>query len=156
MSEETAPTLREPVSSEHAAGENFVTGAIAGSVAALVGAGIWAAITAYSGYQIGYMALGVGFLVGIVMKKAGNGRSAAFGILAAVIAVIGCVAGNLLSACSFVADEYSLSLMEVLANLSPDYALELLVGQTSPIDALFYFLAVSTAFRTSRHVETEA
>jgi hypothetical protein len=101
MTEETAPTLREPVSPENAGGENFVTGALAGVVAAAVGAGIWAAITAYSGYQIGYMALGVGFLTGIAMRKAGNGRSQAFGILAGVIAVLGCVVGNLLSACVF-------------------------------------------------------
>lgn len=156
MTEETAPALREPVPPENAGGENFVTGALAGVLAAAAGSGIWAAITAYTNYQIGYMALGVGFLVGIAMRKFGNGRSTAFGILAAVIALLGCVAGNLLSACAFVADEYSHSLVEVLGKLSPDLAIELLVEQASPIDALFYFLAVSTAFRTSRHVEAEA
>lgn len=156
MNEESSPTLREAVPSGHEGGENLATGAIAGAVAAAVAAGIWAAITWYTNYQIGYMALGVGFLVGIAMKKAGNGQSTAFGAVAAVIAVLGCVAGNLLSACSFVADKYSLSLMEVLGKLTPDSALELLVEQAGPIDALFYFLAISTAFRASRHVEAEA
>lgn len=156
MNEESSPTLREAVPSGHEGGENLATGAIAGAVAAAVAAGIWAAITWYTNYQIGYMALGVGFLVGIAMKKAGNGQSTAFGAVAAVIAVLGCVAGNLLSACSFVADEYSLSLVEVLGRLTPDSALELLVEQAGPIDALFYFLAISTAFRASRHVEAEA
>jgi hypothetical protein len=31
--------------------------------------------------------------------------------------------------------------------------MELLVEQAGPIDALFYFLAISTAFRSSRHTD---
>ncbi|MEO5915491.1 MAG: hypothetical protein ABIS50_14760 [Luteolibacter sp.] len=133
--------------------ENLVTGGLAGLAAALVGAGTWAAVTYFTNYQIGFMAIGVGYLVGVTMRKYGNGQSNAFGVLAAVLAVLGCVLGNLLSACAFGADSLHVPLMAVLGKMTPSVALSVLQDGFSPIDALFYFLAVSAAYRNSRAVE---
>jgi hypothetical protein len=135
------------------ASENLVIGGVAGAVAALVGAATWAAVTYFTNYQIGFMAIGVGYLVGIVMLKFGHGQSQAFGILAAVLAVAGCLIGNLLSACAFAADQLEAPMMRIVSGLTPDIAVEILQEGFSAIDALFYFLAVSAAFRASRAAE---
>jgi hypothetical protein len=155
MNEEMSPEPQElrynaPTEST----ENLITGGLAGLAAALVGAGTWAAVTYYTNYQIGFMAIGVGYLVGIAMRKFGHGQSAGFGVLAAALAVIGCVVGNLLSACAFAVDGLrtegvEVTMMELVTSLTPSSALEILKEGFSPIDALFYLLAVSAAYRSS-------
>ena len=70
-------------------------GAIAGAVLGAIG---WAAVTASTGYQIGYVAVAVGFLAGYGMRTLGGGRDRADGVIAAVVAFLGCVLGDLLTA----------------------------------------------------------
>ena len=50
------------------AASNLPPGVVAGLGAAIVGAAIWAAITAATDYQIGFMAIGVGFLAGFAVR----------------------------------------------------------------------------------------
>jgi uncharacterized membrane protein len=133
--------------------ENFIFGGVAGLVAALVGAAIWAAVTYYTSYQIGYMALGIGYLVGVVMFRFGHGRSQSFGVLAAVLALCGCILGNLFSACAFAADQLNVPMMKIVETLTPSVAIEILQEGFSAIDALFYLLAVSAAYRASKTSE---
>src|SRR6266542_1094877 len=45
-----------------------------GSGAALVSAILWYAVSAITGYQIGLVAVAVGFIVGLAVKKGGEGR----------------------------------------------------------------------------------
>jgi hypothetical protein len=71
-------------------------GLTSGIVAMLVGAILWGAITYLTGYQIGWMAIGVGLLVGFAIRFFGKGKSMVFGISGAVLALIGCVLGNLM------------------------------------------------------------
>lgn len=152
MNEDLATEVQELRVTESPDGnENLLVGGLTGLAAAIAGAGTWAAITVYTNYQIGFMAVGVGYLVGLTMRKFGHGHSSLFGGIAAILAVLGCVTGNLLSACAFAADELQVSLGTILKVLSPSAALGLLQEGFSPIDALFYFLAVSAAFRTSRN-----
>jgi hypothetical protein len=51
------------VMQEWKADQNLSFGIVGGAVAAAVGATIWAIITAVTNYQIGWMAVGVGFLI---------------------------------------------------------------------------------------------
>ena len=60
--------------------QNLPVGAIAGALAAVGGAGIWALVTVMTEYQIGWMAIGIGFLVGISMRFSGKGIDPVFGI----------------------------------------------------------------------------
>jgi len=59
--------------------QNLVLAALAGGVAALLGACIWAAVTVTTNYQIGWMAVGVGFLVGYAVRSFGKGIDKSFG-----------------------------------------------------------------------------
>ena len=67
---------------------------IAGAIAALVGAGIWTAVTAATKTEFGWIAWGVGGLVGFVMSKVTTERSVKLGILAAVLAAAGLAIGK--------------------------------------------------------------
>ncbi len=52
--------------------QNLLFGVVGGMVAAAVGAAIWAVITALTNFQIGWMAVGVGFLVGYAVRMCGK------------------------------------------------------------------------------------
>ncbi|HOJ78109.1 MAG TPA: hypothetical protein PLZ08_05400 [Bacillota bacterium] len=67
---------------------NLQLGIIAGSIAAIISAILWATITLITHYQFGIMAIGVGFLVGKSISHFGKGDSRAFQISGAVLALL--------------------------------------------------------------------
>ena len=67
---------------------------IAGVLAALAGAGIWTAVTALTDTEFGWIAWGIGGLVGFVMAKLTPARSVKLGIYAAVLAALGLAIGK--------------------------------------------------------------
>jgi hypothetical protein len=122
---------------------------LAGAASAVVGAAIWAVITVAVKYQIGWMAIGVGFLVGLSVKAAGKGGSPRHATIAAVFALLGCALGNLLSMCGFFAQQESMSFWQVLGQMNPDFAIKLMQISFSPMDILFYGIAVYEAYKLS-------
>ena len=124
----------------------------AGLVAALAGAIVWAVITVATQMQIGFMAVGVGFLVAWAVRRFGQGAHPVYGVLGAALALLGCVAGNLLSACSFLATSQGKGLMEILGLVAahPAVAGRLLEATFSGMDLLFYAIAVYEGFKLSR------
>lgn len=135
--------------------QNLFGGVLAGAVAALVGAAVWAAVTVFTGYQIGWLAVGVGFLVGFAVRTVGKGVDKVFGIAGAVLALLGCLAGNLLAVCGMIARQESMDLLTVLSRLDAGVAFELLQATFSPIDLLFYGFAVWEGYRFSIRQLTE-
>lgn len=135
--------------------QNLTMGILAGAVAALVGAGAWALITIITNFQIGWMAVGVGFLVGFAVQKFGKGVDKAFGIAGAVLALLGCVLGNLLTACGLVAAAQQVSFTSVLAQLTPSTIAALMGATFSPMDLLFYGIAVYEGYKLSFRRITE-
>ena len=122
--------------------QNLVMGALAGSVAALVGAAIWAVVTVASERQIGYMALGVGVLVGFAVRIFGKGIDPVFGYLGGALAFVGCLAGNVLSGCGFIANSRGMPILDVVSQLNFEVAWAVLSAMSSPMDLLFYGLAI--------------
>jgi hypothetical protein len=124
--------------------QSFVKGLLAGLVTTVVCAAIWGAVTVGTGYQIGYMAVGVGFLVGHSVRLGGRGMTVKFQVLGAVLALLGCVAGNLITFGAMLADGTGTSLAAMLLAIftSPLLAFELLKETTDPMDFLFYGIAI--------------
>lgn len=137
--------------------QNLVLGIIGAVAAALIGATLWAVVTVMTGYQIGWMAVGVGFLVGLTVRALGKGVSQVFGLVGAVGALGGCVLGNLLSTCGFAAKEAGIPFMELVPAvlLQPAAAAQLLQATFSPIDLLFYGIAVYEGYKFSFRQATE-
>lgn len=71
-----------------------VPAVLAGGAAALVGGAIWAAIVAFANVEVGYVAWGIGLLVGIAMAATTPTRGKSIAALAAMLAAVGLVAGK--------------------------------------------------------------
>jgi hypothetical protein len=118
-------------------------------VAALVGAAAWAGVTVATGYQIGYMAIGVGFLVGYAIRLAGKGVTSVFGVVGAVLALLGCALGNLLAVTALLAQNDGIPFLQALPQLNPQLIQELMVAFFSPMDLLFYGIATYEGYQLS-------
>lgn len=110
------------------------------AVAAVVGAVAWAAITYFTNFQIGWMAVGVGFLVGYATRM-GRGTTVEFRLVAAVLALLGCVAGNYLTLIFELARNIGTPL-QVLAQVPFAEQVDDMVRSFQLMDVLFYGIAV--------------
>ncbi len=129
--------------------QNLIIGAVAGAAGAAVGAALWALITILTNVQIGWMAVAVGFLVGMAVRTFGKGIDHLFGVVGAVLALLGCGLGNLLVTCGIIASQQDMEFFEVLSKLDFQNIKELMVASFSPTDLLFYGIAVYEAYKLS-------
>ncbi|MEY4487849.1 MAG: hypothetical protein RIQ79_357 [Verrucomicrobiota bacterium] len=129
--------------------ENLMLGVLAGVGAMLVGTTIWVTVTVLSNFQIGYMAVGVGFLVGIAMRFAGRGYGQPFHAIGAVLALLGCALGNLFTGCELIAMSNEVSFFSVVGGLDMESATGIMGAMFSPMDVLFYALAAMAGWKYS-------
>jgi hypothetical protein len=150
------PDQVERVRYEIQSEQNLVLGAAAGIAAGLVGALIWAAVTVATGYQIGWLAIGIGFLVGAAVRWAGRGTTQTFGVVGGVLSLLSVLAGNFLSLLGLLAGMLGLSYAEVVTQFDYSNTLTWLIDSFSPIDLLFYGIAIWQGYQVSiREVTTE-
>ena len=143
------PAMLEVAFQKFEAEQSVVGGLLAGGVAALAGAGIWAVVTILTGYQIGFMAIGVGFLVGLAVQFAGKGINKIFGVMGAALALLGCLLGNYFTIVHFVGEAEGLGFFDTLTRISPAAIPELMSITFSPMDLVFYGIAVYEGFKLS-------
>lgn len=119
-----------------------------------IGAVIWGAIAYFTHHEVGYVAWGVGGLVGICVKMAAGEMDETFaGIIAAVGSVVSILAGKLLAAIFMV--QWIIQQGQLPAGLPAQLPPELqgqLVGiafahSFGVLDIVFFFLAIATAYR---------
>ena len=137
--------------------QSLLMAVIGGLIASVVAALLWALITYITNFQIGFMAIGVGILVGYAVKLFGKGVTTPFGIVGAAFALFGCILGNLLAAVIAGSMEEGSSFSYVLSILlsSPAVVLEVYKATFSPIDLLFYGIAIYEGFKLSFRDITE-
>jgi hypothetical protein len=128
--------------------ENIPFGILAGALAAVVGALVWMGITVATGLHVGYVALGVGALVGLAVRYVGNGRSMIFGIIGAVLTLIGCLGGEILTVVQLSStpqhDFYNVLTTVDLTQLVPR-----ILDQTDPIMYLIYAIGIFEGYKLS-------
>ena len=127
--------------------QSFMMGITGGFLGAAIGAVLWAVITVLTEYQIGYMALGVGFLAGLGVKLLGKGVDAKFQYAGATMALAGCLAGNLMAVIIFGSLETGISITTILSRLTPAVVVDLYKATFSVMDVLFYGLAISIGYK---------
>ena len=108
---------------------------------------LWAAITAATGYQSGFMSIAVGFVVGLAIRTAGQGSTLPFGVAGALISLAGCVLGNLLAMEWFFAEGQGLSYLEALSSTDAALAVGIMTMTFDPMDLLFYGIAMYFGFK---------
>jgi hypothetical protein len=135
---------------------NPVMGLVGGVGAMLVSAAIWGTITYITGFQISWMAIGVGAFVGYAIQKLGKGKSLVFGISGAVLSLLGCLLGNFLFYNGILAKEWEAPYFSVLLAISLDPAtiLELFTIAFDFRDLLFYALAAYIGFGAASGFKT--
>jgi hypothetical protein len=129
--------------------QNLALAVVGGGLAAALGAAGWALITVVSGYELGIVAIAVGALVGLAVRRMGRGVTPVFAAVGGVLALFACGAGNLLAAAALVARHGGVPLSAVLARLDLPTSRHLMVAFSTPMDVLFYAIAVMVGFRSS-------
>jgi hypothetical protein len=127
--------------------QNLVVGGMAGLIAAVAGAAVWAGVTVVTEYQIGWMAVGLGFLVGIAIRTMGRGIDQVFGVVGAVMALVGCVLGNVFTIAWYISAQTGSSLMSVLTQLDMELMIDLITESFQVMDILFYGLALYFGYK---------
>ncbi len=135
--------------------QNLALGIIGGVLGGLIGAVLWVAITLLTKYQIGWMAVGVGFLVGLGIRLLGRGLDKIYSFLGAGIALVSVLLGNFLVSMAMLADAAGMSYVEVFFQFNYAYTFDLMKETFSVMDLLFYALAVITAYSNSHRKVTK-
>ncbi|MCP4129662.1 MAG: hypothetical protein GY754_01480 [bacterium] len=129
--------------------QNLFLGIIGGAIGALIGAGLWVAVTVGTNYQVGWMAVGVGFLTGYGVRFLGKGIDPVFGITGAVLSLVGCLAGAVLSPLAVEAFQGNHSLSALLNSLEPQMVVDILSQTVDIFDLAFYGFAAFEGYRLS-------
>lgn len=127
--------------------KKLLLGGFAGLAAAIVGAIIWAVVTVTTNYQIGFMALGVGALVGFALRIGNGGKL--FGILGAFLALFGCILGNYLSLIAFAAAEQHVGFFTMLNDADPTKVISAMWEDFVSTSIVFYALAAYEGYKFS-------
>jgi hypothetical protein len=135
--------------------QNLLSGGISGVIVGVIGAILWGVITVITGFQIGYMAIGIGAIVGLAIRHFGNGIDPIFGFWGAVVSLFSVLLGNFFSIIGFIAHDQELGYFETL--LGFDYSLlGTVMGLTfSIMDLVFYGIALYAGYKFSFRVITE-
>lgn len=135
--------------------QNLSAAILGGLIAAIMGAIVWALITAAIKVQIGWMAVGIGFLVGIVVRTFGKGFDPIFGFIGAGLSLFGCLLGNLLTIVILISLEYDASFLEILTSLEIDIIANLMKETFDVMDLVFYGIAIYEGYKFSIRQITE-
>ncbi len=131
-------------------GQHLPFATLAGFVGALIGAAIWLGLTVSVNTQIGWMAVGVGFIVGLMVRHTGHGIDRVFGIMGAVTSLVGCGLGTVLAGCWLLAGESEeVIFADLVLSLTPGLVTEILKAMLSPANLVFYGIAAITGYWVS-------
>lgn len=137
--------------------QSFPLAIVAGLISSLVAAVAWSLITYATGYQLGIVAIGVGFLVGYAVNFLGKGYGYSFGIIGAVFSLLGCLLGNLLTIVIYASRTEGVEITQMLIAFltAPGVVVDIFKETFSPIDLLFYAIAVYEGFKISMRRVTD-
>ncbi|MFK8907624.1 hypothetical protein [Streptomyces sp. YS-3] len=128
--------------------DNFAGGLVTAVVVAVVTAGVYGALIGATEHEIGYAAVGVGFLIGWASGKVG-GRNPALPVLSAVLALGAVYAGQLVGEAVLGAKQLPVSTSELLfQHLS--LVNDAWKADADPMTFLFFAIAAFAAFSGSK------
>lgn len=129
--------------------QNLLIGAMAGFLAAVLGAVVWAGVTVTAGYSVGWLAIAVGLVTGLAVRLGGKGIDRVFGVLGAIMSAIGCALGNIFAIAWYFSIETGTPVVDVLGGMDIPIVIEIVVESFEIADILFYAMAVYFGYRYS-------
>lgn len=136
--------------------QNLLLAITAGVATSIICAFLWAGITVATEYQIGYMAIAVGFLVGYTVRYFGKGIDQIYGVIGGALALLSCLLGNFFTVIGFAAKSEGMDLLDVFLYMDYGYLPEIMMAGFSPMDLLFYGLAIYEGYKFSFRVIEES
>ncbi|MEW2488607.1 hypothetical protein [Streptomyces sp. NPDC048411] len=127
---------------------NIGLGLLAAVVAMVVAAGVYGAIIGTTKHQIGYAAVGVGFLIGFAAGKVG-GRNPALPVLSAVLALVSVYFGQLLGEAMIAAKELPVTVSELFFDHF-GFLNEAWKADAGPLTYVFIAIAAFAAFSAAK------
>ncbi|CAM5556471.1 hypothetical protein [Streptomyces griseorubiginosus] len=127
---------------------NLGLGLVAAFVAAVVAAGVYGAIIGLTKHEIGWAAVGVGFLVGLAAGRLG-GRNPVLPVASAVLSLGSVYIGQLVGEAMIVAKDTPLSFSELFFQHF-DVLQEGWKAGADPLTFVFFAIAAYVAFSTAR------
>lgn len=135
--------------------QNIKNAILGGFFASIIGAALWALITVVTEFQIGYMSIGVGALVGFGVRVFGKGLDSIFGFIGAFFALLGCILGNFLSIVAFAAAAEGYTFFQFLGLIDYSVVPQVMLDSFQVMDVLFYALALGAGYKFSLRVLSE-
>jgi len=123
----------------------LLLGGFAGLAAAIIGAITWAVVTVTTKYQIGFMAVGVGALVGFALRLGSGGKL--YGVLGAFLALFGCILGNYFSLIAFASAEQHVSFFTMLDRADSSKVISAMWEDFMSTSILFYAIAAYEGYK---------
>jgi hypothetical protein len=139
--DEIDPRLLELLSEQ-----NFDAGLLVGITAALIGAIIWTIGAAITEHQLGWMAMGVGLLVGLSIRFFGKGIERIFGILGAILSFLGSLLGNFLVIVILVSYSEDVFILDLLTSSGFSSLFSIMFNTLEWFDFLFYGIAILAGY----------
>lgn len=127
--------------------QNLSYAIIGGLSVALLCSFIWAAFTVATEYQIGLLAIAVGFIVGKSVGFFGAGIDQSYGIIGAILALIGVLLGNIFSIIGFTAHDQNLGYFEAATLMGIKETFQFYMQNISPMDFVFYVIAIIQGYK---------
>lgn len=146
--------MKKTAEEEEFSGEVLPLAVLGGLIAAVLGGAVWGGVAIWTGYEIGYVAWGVGLLcgLGVVMMSQGK-RGMPLQIVAVAASVLGILIGKYMSffdaVKGIVATERGAEAVESMSMFSMgmiQFFGENITSLASGFDALWIVLAVYTAW----------
>jgi hypothetical protein len=129
------------------ADERFGAGLAAGLVAAVIGAAAWALVAFYSGYELGWLAIGIGFLVGMAIRVAGRGASNRFGVMGAVLSLASVLLGKFAAMIMVMSKELDMTISIIFQSFPFGALMQFYEGMFGAMDLLFIAIAVAQGYK---------
>ncbi len=143
-----APRADEPSAAAAAGPTQLLGGLLGGLVAAILASAVWFGVVAVSGYQVGLVAIAVGFLVGhgVVLGARRHG-SIVLVLLSAVLTLLALVTSEYLIVAYLLNQELAAEGLTIEVLQPPAFVIEIVVQsvQTDPLTLVFWAIALFQA-----------
>ena len=110
---------------------------------------LWALLTRITDYQVGYMAIGIGLIVGFAVRYSGRGYHWKFGLIGAIYSVLSIIVGNLIMVAQYISHTENIPHFDVIITVYFEIILAIILSLFESIDILFYGIAMYVAFKIS-------
>jgi len=132
----TASSANAPDHGQHAvaSGADYLMWTTAAMAGGLVGAAAWAAVTYFTEYEIGWIAWGIGAVVGLAVGRSAGGKfGVAPGVVAAAVAVLAVLGGKLAAASLLLSNTLNFDDPDLLISCIADEVVEEFHAQGQPV-----------------------